>query len=144
VVAPPCVAAADLVLLCSLARRCAPIWARHGDRAPVAEAKSAARRAPHPRRPLPLTLAARPPRRQQARGNQRDTDRERAAKRAAANGGGKSNDDGLTPLQRRERDAAAIKAKEERKAAEKAAMEANGGVAPPKPKVVQGKSGGKK
>ena len=138
-------AAADLGLVfTAFARRRAPIWARHGDRAPVAEAYSDARRATRPRRPLPLTPASRPPRRPQARGNQRDTDRERAAKRAAANGGGKGNDDGLTPLQRRERDAAAIKAKEERKAAEKAAMAANGGVAPPKPKVVQGKSGGKK
>ncbi len=42
-----------------------------------------------------------------SRGNKRDIDRARAQKRAEANGKGK-NADGLTPEQRRERDAKAL------------------------------------
>jgi hypothetical protein len=48
------------------------------------------------------------------RGNQREKDRERAAARTAAN---KIKDDGLTPLQRRERDAKALQEKNAKKAA---------------------------
>ncbi|CAK0784770.1 hypothetical protein CVIRNUC_007974 [Coccomyxa viridis] len=53
------------------------------------------------------------------RGNQREIDRARAAKRGA---GGKTqkDKDGLTPEQRRERDAMALKAKMEAKAAKAA------------------------
>ncbi|KAK7293123.1 hypothetical protein RJT34_15984 [Clitoria ternatea] len=56
------------------------------------------------------------------RGNQRDRDRERAQ---ARNGGGKSKqgkNDGLTPEQRRERDAKAL----QEKAAKKAGQDAGG------------------
>ncbi|CAN4090902.1 unnamed protein product [Withania somnifera] len=54
------------------------------------------------------------------RGNQREKDRERAQARNAKN---KKADDGLTPEQRRERDAKAL----QEKAAKKAAKEAAGG-----------------
>ncbi|KGN61475.1 small EDRK-rich factor 2 [Cucumis sativus] len=50
------------------------------------------------------------------RGNQREKDRERAQ---ARNGGkGKNKDDGLTPEQRRERDAKALQEKTAKKAAQ--------------------------
>lgn len=55
------------------------------------------------------------------RGNQREKDRERAAARAGKSK--KGADDGLTPEQRRERDAKAL----QEKAAKKAAKEAAGG-----------------
>ncbi|KAG4921652.1 hypothetical protein JHK85_051326 [Glycine max] len=55
-----------------------------------------------------------------ARGNQRDRDRERA--QARTGGKGKQKDDGLTPEQRRERDAKAL----QEKAAKKAAQDAGG------------------
>lgn len=55
------------------------------------------------------------------RGNQREKDRERAAARSGKSK--KGNDDGLTPEQRRERDAKAL----QEKAAKKAAKEAAGG-----------------
>ncbi|KAK8654133.1 hypothetical protein V6N13_128107 [Hibiscus sabdariffa] len=55
------------------------------------------------------------------RGNQRDRDRERAQARAGNKG--KTKDDGLTPEQRRERDAKAL----QEKAAKKAAQAATGG-----------------
>ncbi|RZB52315.1 hypothetical protein D0Y65_048680, partial [Glycine soja] len=54
------------------------------------------------------------------RGNQRDRDRERA--QARTGGKGKQKDDGLTPEQRRERDAKAL----QEKAAKKAAQDAGG------------------
>lgn len=49
-----------------------------------------------------------------ARGNQRD---EARAKNLAKAGGPKKKDDGLTPVQRRERDALALAAKVAKKAA---------------------------
>ncbi|XP_073135078.1 uncharacterized protein [Henckelia pumila] len=52
------------------------------------------------------------------RGNQRDRDRERAQVRGAAKG--KQKDDGLTPEQRRERDAKALQEKTAKKAAQAA------------------------
>lgn len=55
------------------------------------------------------------------RGNQRDRDRERAQSRNPK--GGKGKDDGLTPEQRRERDAKAL----QEKAAKKAGQAASGG-----------------
>ncbi|XP_073275546.1 uncharacterized protein [Primulina huaijiensis] len=55
------------------------------------------------------------------RGNQRDRDRERA--QARGTGKGKQKDDGLTPEQRRERDAKAL----QEKAAKKAGQAASGG-----------------
>ncbi|KAG5017830.1 hypothetical protein JHK85_023966 [Glycine max] len=55
-----------------------------------------------------------------ARGSQRDRDRERAQARTGAKG--KQKDDGLTPEQRRERDAKAL----QEKAAKKAAQGAGG------------------
>ncbi|KAK6914307.1 hypothetical protein RJ641_021628 [Dillenia turbinata] len=55
-------------------------------------------------------------------GNQRDRDRERAQSRNPGKGG-KQKDDGLTPEQRRERDAKAL----QEKAAKKAAQAAAGG-----------------
>ncbi|KAK8588447.1 hypothetical protein V6N12_022887 [Hibiscus sabdariffa] len=55
------------------------------------------------------------------RGNQREKDRERAQARAGNKG--KTKDDGLTPEQRRERDAKAL----QEKAAKKAAQAADGG-----------------
>ncbi|KAM3327110.1 small EDRK-rich factor 2-like [Capsicum chacoense] len=55
------------------------------------------------------------------RGNQREKDRERA--QARSGGKAKKNDDGLTPEQRRERDAKAL----QEKAAKKAAKDAAGG-----------------
>lgn len=57
---------------------------------------------------------------QKARGNQRELAREKAAKKNAKAGGNKK-DDGLTPLQRKERDAKALAEKQARKAAEKEA-----------------------
>eukprot|EP00287_Rhodomonas_sp_CCMP768_P020332 CAMPEP_0202807464 /NCGR_PEP_ID=MMETSP1389-20130828/179_1 /ASSEMBLY_ACC=CAM_ASM_000865 /TAXON_ID=302021 /ORGANISM="Rhodomonas sp., Strain CCMP768" /LENGTH=107 /DNA_ID=CAMNT_0049477495 /DNA_START=59 /DNA_END=380 /DNA_ORIENTATION=+ len=54
------------------------------------------------------------------RGNQRDIDRARAQARAQKNGAGK-NEDGLTPTQRKERDAAALAEKIKKKEAAKAA-----------------------
>ncbi|KAK8541585.1 hypothetical protein V6N12_014214 [Hibiscus sabdariffa] len=51
-----------------------------------------------------------------SRGNQRERDRERAQARAAHKGKN-SKDDGLTPEQRRERDAKALQEKAARKAA---------------------------
>jgi hypothetical protein len=56
----------------------------------------------------------------QTRGNQRDTDRARAAKRNEKFAKDK-NDDGLTPLQRKERDAKALQEKLAKKAAAEAA-----------------------
>ena len=50
------------------------------------------------------------------RGNQRDTDRARAAARAAAQGKTSKEKDGLTPAQRRERDAKALQEKLAKKA----------------------------
>ncbi|XP_030534044.1 small EDRK-rich factor 2-like [Rhodamnia argentea] len=64
------------------------------------------------------------------RGNQRDRDRERAQARGGKKG---TKDDGLTPEQRRERDAKAL----QEKAAKKAAQGASSGDA-------GGKSGNKK
>ncbi|XP_059308097.1 uncharacterized protein LOC132059464 [Lycium ferocissimum] len=58
------------------------------------------------------------------RGNQREKDRERAAARAGKN---KKNDDGLTPEQRRERDAKALQEKTAKKAAKEAAGGSNAG-----------------
>nr|XP_007140621.1 hypothetical protein PHAVU_008G127600g [Phaseolus vulgaris]ESW12615.1 hypothetical protein PHAVU_008G127600g [Phaseolus vulgaris] len=55
-----------------------------------------------------------------ARGNQRDRDRERAQSRTGAKG--KQKGDGLTPEQRRERDAKAL----QEKAAKKAGQDAGG------------------
>ncbi|XP_027926320.1 putative SERF-like protein [Vigna umbellata] len=55
------------------------------------------------------------------RGNQRDRDRERAQSRTGAKGK-QTKADGLTPEQRRERDAKAL----QEKAAKKAAQEAGG------------------
>ncbi|KAG9129673.1 hypothetical protein Leryth_017750 [Lithospermum erythrorhizon] len=49
------------------------------------------------------------------RGNQREKDRERAQQR---NGGKNKKDDGLTPEQRRERDAKALQEKTAKKAAQ--------------------------
>lgn len=49
------------------------------------------------------------------RGNQREKDRERAAARAKTT---KARDDGLTPEQRRERDAKALQEKMAKKAAQ--------------------------
>ncbi|KAL9367304.1 hypothetical protein Peur_038503 [Populus x canadensis] len=60
------------------------------------------------------------------RGNQREKDRERAQ----ARGGNKVNkgkDDGLTPEQRRERDAKALQEKAAKKAAQAAGGESSGG-----------------
>ncbi|GJY83818.1 putative SERF-like protein [Tanacetum coccineum] len=54
------------------------------------------------------------------RGNQRDRDRERAQARAGAKAK-QTKTDGLTPEQRRERDAKALQEKLERKAAKDAA-----------------------
>jgi hypothetical protein len=56
----------------------------------------------------------------QTRGNQREVDRQRAQKRAAKNAKANATD-GLTPLQRRERDAAALQEKKAKKAAQKEA-----------------------
>ncbi|XP_035547538.1 small EDRK-rich factor 2-like [Juglans regia] len=50
------------------------------------------------------------------RGNQRDRDRERAQSRTGK--GAKGKDDGLTPEQRRERDAKALQEKTAKKAAQ--------------------------
>nr|XP_027116797.1 small EDRK-rich factor 2-like [Coffea arabica] len=52
------------------------------------------------------------------RGNQREKDRERA--QARTGGKGKNKDDGLTPEQRRERDAKALQEKAAKKAAQAA------------------------
>nr|XP_043610824.1 small EDRK-rich factor 2-like [Erigeron canadensis] len=59
------------------------------------------------------------------RGNQREKDRERANARNAAKG--KTKDDGLTPEQRRERDAKALQEKAAKKAAQAAASGNTGG-----------------
>ncbi|KAL3359990.1 hypothetical protein AABB24_016477, partial [Solanum stoloniferum] len=59
------------------------------------------------------------------RGNQREKDRERAAARAGK--GKKGGDDGLTPEQRRERDAKALQEKTAKKAAKEAAGGSNAG-----------------
>ncbi|KAB2623158.1 hypothetical protein D8674_025340 [Pyrus ussuriensis x Pyrus communis] len=59
-----------------------------------------------------------------SRGNQRERDRERAAARAKA---GKNKDDGLTPEQRRERDAKALQEKQAKKAAGAAGGNSAGG-----------------
>ncbi|GAB4844085.1 hypothetical protein Ancab_014049 [Ancistrocladus abbreviatus] len=56
------------------------------------------------------------------RGNQREKDRDRAQARSG-NKGKKAKEDGLTPEQRRERDAKAV----QEKAAKKAAQAAGGG-----------------
>ncbi|XP_031263702.1 putative SERF-like protein [Pistacia vera] len=58
-----------------------------------------------------------------SRGNQRDRDRERAQARVGHKGK-QPRDDGLTPEQRRERDAKAL----QEKAARKAAQAAGGGI----------------
>ncbi|CAM6108323.1 unnamed protein product [Calypogeia fissa] len=58
------------------------------------------------------------------RGNQREKDRERAAARGQ---GSKMKDDGLTPLQRRERDAKALQEKNAKKASGGAGGTAAGG-----------------
>jgi hypothetical protein len=52
-----------------------------------------------------------------SRGNQRDTDRARAAKRAAEKGKPAKEKDGLTAAQRKERDAKALQEKQAKKAA---------------------------
>jgi hypothetical protein len=57
-----------------------------------------------------------------SRGNQRDTDRARAAKRAAATGVKAKDKDGLTAAQRKERDALAL----QEKLAKKAGADAGG------------------
>jgi hypothetical protein len=57
------------------------------------------------------------------RGNQREKDRERAA---ARNGKSKTKDDGLTPEQRRERDAKALQEKAAKKAASGGSEAASG------------------
>eukprot|EP00286_Rhodomonas_abbreviata_P024950 CAMPEP_0181308588 /NCGR_PEP_ID=MMETSP1101-20121128/11547_1 /TAXON_ID=46948 /ORGANISM="Rhodomonas abbreviata, Strain Caron Lab Isolate" /LENGTH=59 /DNA_ID=CAMNT_0023414989 /DNA_START=53 /DNA_END=232 /DNA_ORIENTATION=- len=54
------------------------------------------------------------------RGNQREIDRARAQARTAKHAGG-GKDDGLTPAQRKERDAAALQEKLKKKAEAKAA-----------------------
>ncbi|PWN28738.1 four F5 protein [Jaminaea rosea] len=61
-----------------------------------------------------------------ARGNQRDLAREKANKKAAAAGKGKVKDDGLTVTQRKERDAQAMREKQLKRDAEKAAEAAAG------------------
>ncbi|KAG2317276.1 hypothetical protein Bca52824_020398 [Brassica carinata] len=60
-----------------------------------------------------------------SRGSQRERDRERA--QARAGGKGKTKDDGLTPEQRRERDAKALQEKAAKKAAQAAGAAASGG-----------------
>ncbi|KAL1548398.1 SERF-like protein [Salvia divinorum] len=59
------------------------------------------------------------------RGNQREKDRERAQARNAKN---KTKDDGLTPEQRRERDAKALQEKAAKKAAQAAGGSDAGGI----------------
>ncbi|KAF5726586.1 putative SERF-like protein [Tripterygium wilfordii] len=59
------------------------------------------------------------------RGNQREKDRERA--QARTGGKGKNKDDGLTPEQRRERDAKALQEKTAKKAAQAAGGSNAGG-----------------
>ena len=61
-----------------------------------------------------------------SRGNQRDRDRERAQARNGGSRGKIGKDDGLTPEQRRERDARALQEKEKRKAAQAASGEKGG------------------
>ncbi|KAL5711614.1 hypothetical protein ACHQM5_013881 [Ranunculus cassubicifolius] len=61
-------------------------------------------------------------------GNQRDRDRERAQARNGGSRGKAGKDDGLTPEQRRERDARALQEKEKRKAAQAASGEKGGAV----------------
>ncbi|XP_015574059.1 putative SERF-like protein [Ricinus communis] len=60
------------------------------------------------------------------RGNQRERDRERAQARTGGKGS-KGKDDGLTPEQRRERDAKALQEKTAKKAAQAAGGESSGG-----------------
>ncbi|OVA01619.1 Uncharacterized protein family SERF [Macleaya cordata] len=62
---------------------------------------------------------------QYLRGNQRDRDRERAQARNGPKS--KPKDDGLTPEQRRERDAKALQEKAARKAAQSATVGGGGG-----------------
>ncbi|XP_052207910.1 uncharacterized protein LOC127811780 [Diospyros lotus] len=59
------------------------------------------------------------------RGNQRERDRERS--QARTGGKGKTKDDGLTPEQRRERDAKALQEKTAKKAAQAAGSGDAGG-----------------
>ncbi|GKU86055.1 hypothetical protein SLEP1_g636 [Rubroshorea leprosula] len=61
-----------------------------------------------------------------SRGNQRDRDRERAQARANSKSKQPKND-GLTPEQRRQRDAKALQEKTAKKAAQSAAGENNAG-----------------
>ncbi|EEE63692.1 hypothetical protein OsJ_18510 [Oryza sativa Japonica Group] len=70
-----------------------------------------------------------------ARGDQRERDRQRAQARKPVV---KGRDDGLTPEQRRERDAKALQEKAARKAAQATGQGGNGGAG------AKGKSGGKK
>eukprot|EP01025_Chloroclados_australasicus_P042174 TRINITY_DN44893_c0_g1_i2.p3 TRINITY_DN44893_c0_g1~~TRINITY_DN44893_c0_g1_i2.p3 ORF type:complete len:102 (-),score=19.99 TRINITY_DN44893_c0_g1_i2:335-640(-) len=67
-----------------------------------------------------------------SRGNQRDTDRKRAAQRAAK-AGGKKNEDGLTPQQRNERDKKALEEKAAKKASTKSEKQAPGMVVQGRP-----------
>ncbi|KAF2930741.1 hypothetical protein DAI22_05g158000 [Oryza sativa Japonica Group] len=69
------------------------------------------------------------------RGDQRERDRQRAQARKPVV---KGRDDGLTPEQRRERDAKALQEKAARKAAQATGQGGNGGAG------AKGKSGGKK
>jgi hypothetical protein len=55
------------------------------------------------------------------RGNQREKDRERAQQRVGGSKGKPTKTDGLTPEQRRERDAKALQEKTAKKAAQDAA-----------------------
>ncbi|PIN14695.1 hypothetical protein CDL12_12667 [Handroanthus impetiginosus] len=60
------------------------------------------------------------------RGNQRERDRERAQARSGGKGA-KGKDDGLTPEQRRERDAKALQEKAAKKASQAAGTSDAGG-----------------
>ncbi|CAN1334485.1 hypothetical protein LINPERPRIM_LOCUS36416, partial [Linum perenne] len=60
-----------------------------------------------------------------SRGSQRERDRDRANARNTK--GGKNKDDGLTPEQRRERDAKALQEKAAKKAAQAAGGNSSGG-----------------
>ncbi len=64
------------------------------------------------------------PKVEMTRGNQREKDRERAAARSG--GKSKTKDDGLTPEQRRERDAKALQEKAAKKAASGGSEAASG------------------
>ncbi|KAL2336808.1 hypothetical protein Fmac_011254 [Flemingia macrophylla] len=61
------------------------------------------------------------------RGNQRERDRERAQARTGGSKGKQAKGDGLTPEQRRERDAKALQEKAAKKAAQDAAAGNNSG-----------------